>query len=312
MDWSTRVKTISKSVLCSAYKYSGAMAVQEAINAARGQNGMAILLFHRVTDTIPPDGLTISIARFRAICQMLKNKFRVVSLEEFHDLILAERPFPRRTVAITFDDSYQMNLGAAEILAEFGLPACFFLPTGFIGTNRIFHWDERLPIRLPQMTWAETRRLVEMGFEVGAHTVEHPNLATLSWAEACREITDSKVILEQETGQEVRWFAYPYGGAGHFLPTQMKLVKEAGFRACFSARCSMLYPGHVGEIIPRESVPYFHSVANLELHLAGCLHWVYRLKRFLFRKLNKQPGLEVPPEEMQVRHSETSVETVAC
>ncbi len=279
------------------------MAAQEAVTAARGQNGMAILLFHRVTDVIPPDGLTVSVAKFRGICRMLKKKFHVVSLGELHTLLRNGGPFPRRTVAITFDDSYRSNVHAAEILAEHDLPACFFLPPGFIETDRIFHWDEHLPVRLPQMSWADTRRLVEMGFEVGAHTVEHPNLASLSWPEARREIIESKQILEYETGTAVRWFAYPYGGANHFLPAQIKLVREAGFEACFSALCSMLYPGQVGEIIPRESVPYFHSVVNLELHLAGCLHWVYRFKRIFFRQLGKRPGLEVPREEMRLGFS---------
>ena len=36
-----------------------------------------VLIFHRVTDDIPPDGLTVGTARFRAICRLLQHRFRV-------------------------------------------------------------------------------------------------------------------------------------------------------------------------------------------------------------------------------------------
>ena len=41
---------------------------------------------------------------------------------------------PRRAVAVTFDDCYRDYLAAARVLAEHGLPACFFIPTGYVGT----------------------------------------------------------------------------------------------------------------------------------------------------------------------------------
>jgi hypothetical protein len=31
--------------------------------------------------------------------------------------------------------------------------------------------------------------------------------------------------------------------------------------------------------VPRDAVPCFKSLLILELHLTGCLHWVYALKR---------------------------------
>ena len=69
-DW----MTLARATLCRAYKYSGALSLHEAIARAYGQRFMTILLFHRVTDVRPEDGLTVSTARFRRICEMIARR----------------------------------------------------------------------------------------------------------------------------------------------------------------------------------------------------------------------------------------------
>ena len=136
-DW----KTLARSVLCLAYKYSGALALHETIARSRGERFMTILLFHRVNDLTPEDGLTVGTRRFRRICRMLASRFHVVPLAEVYRILCAGEEMPARTVAITFDDCYCDNLPAARVLAEFGLPATFFVPTGYVGTEGAFPWD---------------------------------------------------------------------------------------------------------------------------------------------------------------------------
>src|SRR6266850_3831969 len=123
------MKDIAKAALCGLYKYSGAMFAQEAMARVTGQPFMAVLLFHRVTDAIPEDGLTVSTSFFRKTCRMLRRGFQVVPLSRIFELLKSKQPPPPRTVAITFDDCYRDNLFAARTLAEFGLPACYFVPT---------------------------------------------------------------------------------------------------------------------------------------------------------------------------------------
>jgi peptidoglycan/xylan/chitin deacetylase (PgdA/CDA1 family) len=269
------MKTLVKSALCALYKYSGAMRLHEATLRRRF---LVVLLFHRITDAIPEDGLTVSTARFRRLCRLLQRRFRVVPLAEAFRLARSGEPIPRRTVAITFDDCYRDNLFAARVLAEHRLPACFFIPTGFVGTDKVLPWDADLPALL-NLSWDEIREMASLGHEIGSHTVTHPNMAEISEEQARQELIESRQTLEWQLGCPVRWFAYPFGGPQHFRADRLPLVVEAGYEGCLSAYGGFVYPGTKSLVLPREAVPYFKSLLHLELYLAGCLQWFYRLRR---------------------------------
>jgi peptidoglycan/xylan/chitin deacetylase (PgdA/CDA1 family) len=209
---------------------------------------------------------------------MLRRNFRVVPLAEVFRLARQSRPIPRRTVAITFDDSYRDNLAAARVLGGHGLPACFFVSTGYVGTDRVTPWDRHLP-RLANLTWDDVRAVAGMGFEIGSHTVHHPDLNRISPDEARRELAESKRALEEQIGRPVRYFAYPFGGREHFPPDGPRLVREAGYEGCVSAHGGFVHPDHGEAVLPRVAMPYFRSAVHLEAFLAGGLDWFYALKR---------------------------------
>jgi peptidoglycan/xylan/chitin deacetylase (PgdA/CDA1 family) len=274
------MKKLVKSAIFGLYKYSGAMRFQEAMAELAGRSFAAVLLFHRVTDEIPPDGITVSTAWFRQICRMLQRSFRVVPLGEIFRLVRTGAPVPRRTVAITFDDSYRDNLPAAHVLAEHGLPACFFIPAGYVGTEKQFPWDRGLP-RLANLSWDEVREMAGLGFEIGSHTVTHPNLAELTLEQTRQELVESKAILERQLERPVRWLAYPFGGPYHLRPDQRPLVAAAGYEGCVSACSGFIDRKTDPGMLPREAVPDFRDNLSLEMYLSGCFHWFYRLKRRL-------------------------------
>lgn len=272
------MKSLAKSTIFGLYKYSGAMHAQERLAYWSGRRFMTIALFHRVTDAIPEDGLTVSTAWFRDFCALMRDRFHVVPLAELHRLLKARVRPPLRTVAITFDDCYRDNLFAARVLAEYELPATFFIPPKYVGTEHVFPWDKHLP-RMPNLTWSDVREMSQLGHEIGSHTVSHADLGAISPAEARIELGDSKKILEDTLSQPVRWLAYPYGGRGNFRSEYLPLVYEFGYEACFSAYGGFVYPHMQGQVLPREAMPYFRSLLNLELHLTGCLDWFYQVKR---------------------------------
>jgi peptidoglycan/xylan/chitin deacetylase (PgdA/CDA1 family) len=266
-----------RAMLCGAYRHSGAAWLHERVAHALGQQFMTVLVFHRVTDAIPEDGLTVGARRFRAICEMLARRFRVVPLGEVFRIRRAGEPMPRRTVAITFDDCYRDNLAAARVLKEYGLPATFFVPTGFVGADRPFDWDRHLP-PMPHLTWDEVREMADLGFEIGSHTVSHCDLGAVGLEEACRELFASRQTLMARLDRPVRWFAYPFGGPQHLRPEYVPLIAEAGYEGAVSAYGGFVTPDCDARVLPREAAPYFRSLAHLEMHLSGCLHWLYALR----------------------------------
>jgi peptidoglycan/xylan/chitin deacetylase (PgdA/CDA1 family) len=60
------------------------------------------------------------------------------------------------------------------------------------------------------MTAEELRELAAAGVEIGAHTVSHPDLASLGFDECRREMSESREHLETLLGVPVRTFAYPF------------------------------------------------------------------------------------------------------
>jgi len=276
------------------YKLLGAMWLHERLLT---QPFLVILLFHRVNDSIPEDGLTVSTRRFRQICQLLRERFRVIPLAEVFRLVREKAALPRRTVAITFDDCYADNWQAAQILHEHQMPATFFLPTGFVGTRRRFEWDRGLP-ELPNLTWQQVREMVALGHDIGSHTVNHVNMGEVDLGVAWNELTTSRLMIEDQVGRACRYFAYPFGGPQHFRPEFLPLLEQAGYEGGVSAFGGFVRPGCDDRLLPREAVPYFKSLSHLELHLSGCLNWWYAWRGRQQVQTEVPQGFEDQPSEM--------------
>jgi peptidoglycan/xylan/chitin deacetylase (PgdA/CDA1 family) len=281
--------TIMKTTLGVFYKYSGLLRAHEVLRSCAGRNSLVVLVFHRVTDEIPEDGLTISSQRFRALCAMLARCFHVVPLGEIFRLARSRAASPPRTLAITFDDCYRDNLEAAHVLAEHGLPATFFLPTAYVGTDHVFPWDRCLK-RMPNLTWDDVLKMQGLGFEIGSHTVTHADLGSISAEQAAHEIIESKAVLEDRLGTRVRWFAYPFGGIKNFHKDWLHLLEQAGYEGCVSAYGGFIHPGTATEVLPRECITGFRSNLLIEIYLTGCLNWYYQVKQKLgLREIYQAP-----------------------
>lgn len=105
-----------------------------ALSPAGNHARLPILTFHRVTaedDWLFPGEATA--ARFERLCGWLRAWFRVLPLDQALQLLFEGR-LPSRACAITFDDGYADNHDVAlPILQHAGLPATFFISTGFSG-----------------------------------------------------------------------------------------------------------------------------------------------------------------------------------
>jgi peptidoglycan/xylan/chitin deacetylase (PgdA/CDA1 family) len=173
--------------------------------------GIPILMYHSIADDPEPGvpdyyRLTTSPARFREQMLWLRERgYIVIPLGEALQRMATGTLDRPRSVVLTFDDGFRDFLTHAwPVLLDFGFTATVFLPTAFIGyTRRSFKGRECL-------TWAEVRELHATGARFGAHTVNHPVLYRLPWAEVRRELRDARLQIESELQVAVDAFAYPY------------------------------------------------------------------------------------------------------
>ena len=195
--------------------------------------GAVVLLYHRVTELdSDPQLLAVKPSNFEAQLDVLKSVATIVPLRELQETI-ARRGSGRGLAAITFDDGYADNFEIAKPLLEArAIPATVFVSSGFVRSGRGFPWDAPGPSNRP-MTVGEVRALKSELIDVGAHTVWHPRLSSLSKGEQEAEIRDSKRELEEWLGAPVTAFAYPFGDYRDFTRASMRFARDAGFElAC--------------------------------------------------------------------------------
>lgn len=84
----------------------------------------------------------ISLDYFCRQLRWLRDNARILSEDELLDCLAKPRAFPRRAVALTFDDGYRDNYDLAfPALREQGAPAFFFIPTGPLLDRKLGWWD---------------------------------------------------------------------------------------------------------------------------------------------------------------------------
>ena len=115
-------------------------AVYSAIAPAGTRARLSTLIFHRVLAA--PDPLLPSepsAAEFEARMRWVQRHFNVMPLAEAVAQ-LQGGTLPTRALAITFDDGYADNQQiAAPILRKLGMPATFFIATGYLDGGRMFN-----------------------------------------------------------------------------------------------------------------------------------------------------------------------------
>jgi peptidoglycan/xylan/chitin deacetylase (PgdA/CDA1 family) len=193
-----------------------------------------VLLYHGVGPSNPridPGFLRVEPAAFRAQLDLLVEAgFEFVTVAELAERLEGPEP-PPGLVALSFDDGMDDNHGVVlPILRERGLRATVYVATGLIGKPNPWMSSDS---GARMMTVAELRDLASAGFEIGAHSVTHPDLSPLDFEDCFREASESKLALERLLGVSVRTFAYPFCFYG---PAAVAAVRAAGFDAAVTCQ----------------------------------------------------------------------------
>lgn len=106
--------------------------------------------------------------------------------------------------------------------------------------------------------------------EIGAHTVTHARISSLTPSDAFAELHGSRERLRQQLGVAVRHFAFPYGRSGDCGPRDFDIAREAGFASAATTRKGLLRHGRDAYGLPRVTINGAHqSLGMMELHLNG-------------------------------------------
>jgi peptidoglycan/xylan/chitin deacetylase (PgdA/CDA1 family) len=156
--------------------------------------------------------------------------YQVIPLSRLVTCLRNHESPPDRSVVITFDDGFvSVYTAAFPNLARYGFPATVFVVPDYCSKRNDWPSQPAGIPRLALMSWAQIREMSRHGIEFGAHTASHPFLDQLTLAEAEREILSSKADIEQQLGQAVELFAYPYGRFNQMIK---QIVSQAFAGAC--------------------------------------------------------------------------------
>jgi len=183
-----------------------------------------ILMYHSISaneemDTHPYFQVTTSPHVFAEQIKFLHDEhYSVINLRTLNSSLSNKKNAEnKKQVVLTFDDGFHdFYTEAYPILQRYGFSATIFLPTAFIGNQRLKFNNKNCLI------WEEIQELHKRGFDFGSHTHSHPILLKLKKDTIEMELKQSKQIIEDKIGQSVTSFSYPYA----FPETRIKFKQS--------------------------------------------------------------------------------------
>ena len=158
-----------------------------------------------------------------------------------------------KTIYLTFDAGFENGNTEPilDILQKHNVPAAFFLVGTYVRDN-------------PDII----RRMVEEGHLIGNHTMNHPNMATITdRAKFQAELEEVEQHYKEVTGQDMPKFYRPPEGV--YSVDNLKLAKELGYTTLFWSLAYVDWYVHdqpTAEEAFDKLIPRIHPGAILMLH----------------------------------------------
>ena len=134
-------------------------------------------------------------------------------------------------VTTSWDDGHLLDLRVVELLDKYQLKGTFYIAKEYVSPRLI---DSQI-------------RDIASRHDIGAHTLTHPILTSISLEAARSEIVGSKRWLEEVLGQHVTSFCYPRGAHNKALK---QVVREAGFQMARTVEAYQIEVGNDAYAIP--------------------------------------------------------------
>ena len=194
-------------------------------------------MYHVIGD--PPPGapypeLYVGRRDFEAQMSWLaRHGYKAVTQRDVWNHWHRGRALPPRAIVITFDDGYRS-------VADRALPS--MQARGWPGVLNLTVKNLRVSGGLSE--W-RVRMLIAAGWELGSHSLTHPDLTALDNVTLAREIAGSRLMLRSRFGVEVDFFCYP---AGRYNRTVIRVVRRAGYLGATTTIEGLARPGQPYEL----------------------------------------------------------------
>ncbi len=179
-----------------------------------------ILMYHVIGD--PPSGapypdLYVSPDNFASQMTALDKKgYVAVTEKEVYDAWHDGANLPDKPIVISFDDGYQgIYKRALPVMAKLGWPGVLNLELKVLGQPE-----------QGGLSPAQVKGLIDAGWEIASHTINHSDLTQVDSATVRSELVDSKAEIKRRFGVEANFFCYP---AGKFDDAAVAAVEAAGY-----------------------------------------------------------------------------------
>ena len=187
--------------------------------AAARRMAIPILMYHVIADPphgTPNVGLWVRPHAFAAEMASLRRAgYWAITLDQAWRAWTRGGPLPRKPVVVSFDDGYLGDYTHAwPMLRRLGWPGVLNLAVQNIASG--------------DLRASEVRALIADGWEVDSHTINHPDLTTVSDARVVHELTASRRAIAHRFGVTPQFFCYPFG---HYDARVEAEVAQAGYRA---------------------------------------------------------------------------------
>lgn len=192
-----------------------------------------ILTFHKVDNRFEWGVTRVTPLQFERILFFLKDRgYNSVSLS---DVFNSKIQLPDKPIIINFDDSYEnIYTNAFPVMQSFNITSTIFIITGYVGKWNL--WDVNLGwIRFKHLSWDQIRELSDRGFELGSHSVNHPDLTRIKRKDMYRELDYSKKEIEDRIGKKVRYISFPFGRYNEEI---LDICKKVGYEKGCGFHCN--------------------------------------------------------------------------
>jgi peptidoglycan/xylan/chitin deacetylase (PgdA/CDA1 family) len=163
-----------------------------------------------------------------------------------------------QSIFVTFDDGYDNVMDHAfPVLREVEGVATVFAIADYVGKKNSWDYFPEAH-QIHHMPWGDLRTLSDAGWEIGSHGKTHRRMIHMNPREIVKELEESKLEIEQQTGKEVVTFCPPFNAWNYEL---LQAIEAAGYtRVAISYPMSPL-PKWSGEFVPRLGV-YRHDILS--------------------------------------------------